>query len=342
MKNLNRKNSTSKLNKLSLLIFAAAMVFNTACSEVDFKEITEAASEVVGTDEGGETIFANNFTQRASDTPVDIMVVVDESPSMSAERKKLGEKIGSFISSLNGVDWRIAITTADASSDGEKGSFINLEGTSSKILTQKTTNYKEVFLNTIQRKASSVSSTEEPLAATVLAIAKAKTENAGFFRDGASLSVIYITDEDERSRGTSSKATKPSAVLGAVAATWPKKSFKAYGIVVEPGDFSCLRKASNHQEATFVSTLAAATGGLTGSLCDDDYSSTLSTIGKNVRKLNDTFELIDLPKADSIEVSLVPAQDIKWSLEGKKIIFDVPPLDDTKINVKFKKFAEEK
>lgn len=329
MKTLSRKNST-----FTLLFLAVAMLFNTACSEVGFTEITKAASKVVGNDEG-ETLFANNFTQKAENTPVDIIVVVDDSPSMSSEQKKLGERIESFIASLNGVDWRIAITTTDVSDDGPQGDFVTFEGTTTNVLSETVTNYKDVFLNTVKRKASK-SSSERPLEATILALSKANTVNKGFFREQASLSIIYISDEDERSNG-GSKATKPSEVVAAVTSLSSKKDFTAYGIIVEPGDSKCLFKAGNHKEATHVSALAYATGGLTGSICADDYSPTLKAIGKNVRKLNDTFELLDLPDNDSVEVSLAPEQDIKWSLEGKKLIFDVPPLDDTKITVKFKK-----
>jgi len=336
------------LRKILYIGAFASLMLTTACSDVGFQDVASAASKV----ETGEPttptpeptpvtpLEEDSFVQRASDTPVDIIVVVDDSPSMSGEQKKLGERIGSFISSLDGVDWRIAITTTDVSdkSTGLKGNFVEIEGTGTNILSYDTPDYQNKFLQTVKRKASA-SSSEQPLEATVLAVSKANTENAGFFRDGASLSVIYISDEDERSTG-GRKATKPATVLNAVKSVWSKKAFTAYGIIVEPGDYRCLDKGGSvakHRFGTHVSELARLTGGLTGSLCDDDYGPTLSAIGKKVRKLNDTFKLKAMPDKDSLTISMDPYQDMKWKMEGDSIVFERPPMDNTKISIKYKK-----
>ena len=336
------ENLNAVVRRLFILGALLSLLLTAACSEVDFTEVAsvskESEIEPAPAEPPPEVSEQDVFVQRASDTPVDIIVVVDDSPSMSKERKKLGERIGSFINSLNGVDWRIAVTTTDVSDDGPQGSFVDIEGTTSKVLTQAVPNYKEKFLATVEKKRSA-SSSEQPLAATILAAAKNSVENAGFFRSDASLSMIYISDEDEKSRGGSS-ATKPATVLSSVSALWPKKLFATYGIIVEPGDEDCLNQGGSvakHYYGTHVSELSRLTGGLTGSLCADDYGPTLSAIGQKVRKLNDTFELKSAPEAGSVVIELAPAQDIKWSMDGKMVTFDVPPMDNTKITVKYKK-----
>ncbi len=280
--------------------------------------------------------ITKQFTQKASSALADIVVVVDDSPSMASEQKKLGEKIGSFINSLNNINWRIAITTTDVSDKktGLKGNFVNWEGTHSRVLTKDTPNYQQVFLETVKRKASA-SSREEPLKATIMSIEKANTINSGFFRNNASLSVIYISDEDERSNG-GKKATKPSAVLNTVRAAWPQKQFTAYGIIVEPGDIKCLNKARNHKEGRHVSALAQATGGFTGSICDKDYSPALAAIGRQVGTLNSKFELNSVPDSGSLKVDLIPQQNINWSLINNAVVFKTAPLEGTLINISYK------
>ena len=121
---------------------------------------------------------------------LDVLVVVDNSPSMKEEQRKLGDRIDSFTDQLHGFDWQIAITTTDTSSGpyGLKGKFLSIEGMQSYVLTHKDQNVKTKFKNTVVREETQScsilcpSTKEHPLKAVELSIRKAEEENKGFFR----------------------------------------------------------------------------------------------------------------------------------------------------------------
>src|SRR5690606_8968839 len=91
-----------------------------------------------GTD-GRYTPGADLFFQKPVDGRVDILLVDDNSGSMSAEQNLLAQRFSTFISRLSGLDWQIGITTTDVTNDpvnGLRGSLLELSGhPGQKILT---------------------------------------------------------------------------------------------------------------------------------------------------------------------------------------------------------------
>lgn len=275
---------------------------------------------------------------------VDILFVVDNSPSMKKEQAKLGQRLSAFLAGLDNVDWQIAFTTTDVSNGkyGLKGSLQNLAGHGTdKILTSAYPDAEAVFLNTVQR-SEVASSDEQPLKASILAMEKRNTDNKGFFREGANLAIIVLSDEDEMSKGTSKFATKPSEVVSAFRTMFgTTKKLSVYGIVIEPGDVACYNDQkgtgdfANAFYGSFVTELARITSGLTGSICDRDYAQNLINIGTDVRHLTEYFALSQTPVAGSVEVILSPAQNISWKVEGKTLTFATAPQEGSLIQVSY-------
>ncbi len=334
---------------------AALMLLSLGCSkDVAFsnvaRELVEPPADLCETDCGPDAVFAEeNFEQKETNSKVDILFVVDNSPSMYEEQRMLGSRFGSFISALNTVDWQMAFTTTDVSngSYGLKGSFLDLEGQNGmKILNYKNNNANQVFEKTIQRKESNCtfvcpSVDEQGLLASIMAMDKSLTVNKDFFRDQTDLAIIFISDEDELSDGPR-EATKPVEVIDAFRQRWGQtKSLSVYGLVIQPGDAACLREKRDEGTTayygTHVSDLAALTGGITGSLCERDYSKTLAEISNRVRDLVDSFELASVP-VGPIKVELSPAQpELSWRVDGNKLYFSKPPVSGTKIKVIYQK-----
>lgn len=292
------------------------------------------------------------FYQTPRDSKVDILFVDDNSGSMEVEQSKLGAKFSSFIQGLRDLDWQIGVTTTDVSSGphGVKGSLLELDNHPGKtVLTQAFNDANSVFKHTIQRPETTGCSTptgncpsgnEQPLFATILAIDKRNSDNSGFFRNGVDLAVVVISDEDEMSTGPSN-ATKPQDVIDKFRSVWgPEKKLSFYGIIVEPGDLTCYNEqiqdtGGTASYGTHVAELARLTGGVTGSICNKDYSDTAQKIGAKVRELFDSFELEHVPEPGTVQVTLTPAQNVSWKVEGNKLIFNPPPAHGTKINVKY-------
>ncbi|MBK9039292.1 MAG: hypothetical protein IPL83_09060 [Bdellovibrionales bacterium] len=328
-----------------------------ACSEVNFTPETAGGAQSLSPD--SPSIVDNPtpppidnprvkdvFFQNASDNQVDILVLIDNSPSMFEEQQKIGETISSFFNQLGDVDWQVGITTTDISGGtfSTNGDLLKFDSTSSYVLTKAVPDYKRAFLKTITRKESDcysncASSNEQPLRASMMAMDKRDTQNQGFFRPGADLALVIISDEDEMSTGPAG-ATTPNDLISHFGSIWgSSKNFAAFGIVIVPGDTNCFSKntAGGGNYGDFVSELTGKTGGLIGSICDSDFGPTLSKIGKKVSNLLTSFELSEEPLESSIQLTSLPQQSLEWHLESKRIIFKTAPSQGTKIEVSYLK-----
>lgn len=288
-----------------------------------------------------ETFFATSVDTGGS---VDILFVVDNSTSMTQEQQKLGDRLSSFVDSLDGLDWQIGITTTDVTNGtyGLKGSLVNLVGAGGYILSSRTPNYEQVFKDTVVRKETlncsgdCPSSNEQPLAATILAIQKGTTDNAGFFRPEANLAVIMLSDEDEMSTAPS-EATTPEQFVNAMDSHFGRtKKVNVFGIIIQPGDSTCYDNQDTLVSyGHYVSRLAALTGGLTGSICENDYTRNLQNIGQRVKDLQNEVILSKAPVAGSLVIKLIPEMNINWSLHGKKVVFEEDLPEGTQIDVSY-------
>lgn len=329
------------------LIITSA-VWATACSEVSFAPDPnfEAPLDLPP----GTMLETFGFSDQDTRAKVDILFVIDNSGSMLEEQAKLGPALSSFIGSIAKIDWQIGITTSDTSNGphGIKGSLVPMKGTSTKILTKNLANYASVFQNTVYRDEvvgcqdpNCPSADERPLEAVSLAIGKRASDNAGFFRNGADLAVVVLTDEDEQSTGAGTSGQM--LVSAAKAAFGDSKTFTGFGILIKPGDTACYNSQRGTNGAgsygSFASAFSILTGGLTGSICDTDYGPTLTSIGTRVREMVRTITLKMMPNPDTIQLRIRPFDpNLQWTIEGQVITFKTPPRAGTKIDVMYLPF----
>ncbi len=321
-------------------------VWATACSDVAFTPDPNFNQGLEAPPGGILETFG--FSDQDTRAKVDILFVVDNSRSMLDEQMKLAPALNSFLSMIAKIDWQIGFTTTDVSDGqhGVKGSLLPLKGASGKILTAATPNYAQVFANTVVRDelvnckdTDCPSADERPLEAITLAISKRNGDNAGFFRDGADLATIILSDEDERSTGSGTSAT--DVVNTVKSAFGVNKTFTAFGIVIKPGDSTCYNRqqANGGNYGTYASALALLTQGLTGSICDDDYGPTLASIGNRVREAVKSITLKVMPNPSTIQLKMIPFDpNLQWTVEGQTITFSYPPKAGTKIWVAYLPF----
>jgi len=336
------------VNNMRLGLVLSAAVWATACSEVAFSpnpEFEQALELPPGT-----VLETFGFSEQDTRAKVDILFVIDNSGSMIEEQVKLGPALSSFIGSIARIDWQIGITTSDTSAGpfGVQGGLVPMKGTNTKILSKNVPNYQAVFQNTVYRDEiincvdpNCPSADERPLEAITMAVGKRNAENAGFFRAGADLATVVLTDENERSTG--SGTTGVDVVNAVRAAFGVNKTFTGFGIVVRPGDTACYALQTANQGAgqygTFVAAFATLTKGLLGSICDADYGPTLSGIGTRVREMVKTITLKQMPNPDTIQLRIRPFDpNLTWTIEGQTITFNTPPKAGTKIDVMYLPF----
>ena len=160
--------------KTLLRVISAATLgfgFVVACSPVQFGMDTSKCEEVGETcvvDESGNYKF--DYSVTAGGGKVDILIVNDNSASMSFEQRALADRFNNFVQRLDQrkVDYRIAITTSDISNqvsggtEGNNPRAINQNGAlqdgrlitfgnGAKYLTPTTSNRVNLFRGAIER-----------------------------------------------------------------------------------------------------------------------------------------------------------------------------------------------
>jgi hypothetical protein len=325
--------------------FLAVGALTVGCSDMNFSS-TPANTNPNAPVSAGQSV-TDRFTQGFTQNKLDILVVVDDSNSMEDDQKKMGSRISSFINTLSDVDWQIAITNTDVSNGpyGLKGSFLPVDGAGTYVLTPSTPDYSNKFLKTVVRPQSYLcnpecpSGDEQPLRAMIQSMEKRDSDNAGFFRPGADLSVLVLSDEDEKSTG-GSNATRGDEVVGTFRSIWgDSKNLSVFGMIIVPGDVRCLAEQGGGSAVAFgarVHSLAQMTGGSTGSICDRDFGPALARIGQRVKRLLEFVQLRAKPDVSTIKISFSPDHKTNYRVVEKRIYFENPPPVGTQISVDYK------
>ncbi len=282
---------------------------------------------------------------------------------MDAQQRRLAQRFDGLTKSLTDIDYNIGMTTTDLVTHlhRQDGRLMKWEGTNSISLNSRTPNAENVFKNTITReetvgcnllKNECPSGYEQGLRASILSFEQQYSANSGFFRPGVDLAIIILSNEDELSNGKAVKlpgdkkktaaTTAAQVITGFEAAFQKSKSLAVHGIIIKPGDKECLKEqkaqskvANNAFYGEIISDLISKTGGTAHSICDQNYTQSLNAISQQVRKLVGTFELNQEPKVGSVKVTLTPAQNIPFTVVGKKVIFDSPPASGTRIEITY-------
>jgi len=258
----------------------------------------------------------------------DVLIVIDNSASMTFEQSSMANRFDSFLNQLKGLDWRLGIITTDVSGTGPKkdGNLLQLSGLTDQNYLHSGMNtsvIEESFAKTIQRPAREGSQFEQGIKATYLAIQK-KQE---FFRDLGSLNVILVSDADETPvRGEKPDIrNNPNELLKMIQKDYPTKPFYFHSLVVKEGDVECLKLENNEAYGRQYSWLSEKTGGIQGSVCEKDYSSQLKLIGGKVSQKVLMLELgcVPLQGSITIENSLQSPSPV-FQVVDSRILFEQP------------------
>lgn len=199
-----------------------------ACAPVSFDTLPENKNDnVVTRCVGTECFYDVTEEKTVGEGLVDILIVNDNSGSMSFEQNKMATAFSGFLSSINNLDYRIAMTTTDVSDMRQRiGTLTNLGynppgpyngngalqdgrlidfGSGQKYLSRTTSNKENLFNNTVKRPETAQcessgfsqcpSGDERGIVAAGLSI---KNHVSSFARPTAHLAVIILADEDER------------------------------------------------------------------------------------------------------------------------------------------------
>ncbi|OFZ15453.1 MAG: hypothetical protein A2Z20_12220 [Bdellovibrionales bacterium RBG_16_40_8] len=289
-----------------------------------------------------------------NENKVDILVVIDNSGSMAYEQQSMALRTSNFLSILQGLDWRIAITTTDPTATlsvntadpklngliapvGSKkvykyvsdGLFLPINNHPGEFYIESTLSQSDAqnrLSQTLQRPETG-SGKEQAIYATYRMIERGFTEQNknpvqhNFFRDGANFSALVISDEDESASGTKND---PQNLMSLVYNTFQgQKAFSWHSIITKPKDENCLKTYGATYGERY-NQLSLMTGGLIGSVCESDYASQLAGIANGIRQLVKTLTLSCQPLPQFPIVVLKDGQTYSgtYTIEGVNLKFD--------------------
>lgn len=252
----------------------------------------------------------DTFYQEVTDK-VDILWVVDNSLSMGDEQEELGSKISSFIDAVAGtdLDWQMGVVTTDMEDDTQSG---RLQG-GPLILTPDTANYENKFYKLVTQVGINGSDKEAGIDAAIQALTAPLAEgyNAGFLRDEAKLSVVYLSDENDcTNRGSLSGYDGAACYDHSDLLTPVSDLIREYdeikgdsrmivsSIVGPPISAGCVGAVPGPR----YETMADAFGGIQASICESDFSSVMEDLGLQSAGLYTSFRLTYAAVPESIEV----------------------------------------
>lgn len=351
---------------LQLLLTTTVLITFLACGPVKFSSSSnQATNPDAGTDNTGtgttppdqtgtgSTSTKNvetTYTVTSNQNKVDIVLIVDNSSSMTQDNLKLADRLTNFVSQLesSAIDWQMCLTvTTYVPNNGTNywGMSINwadYAGTQKWVLKKGTTNLPTIFKNTLLNNIAtgSVNTNDERAIKAAYWHVGYKSYNS-CYRTGAALAYIIISDEDERSIGgveaskyysdeykTLEQDDLPSSLVDKVKSSLGSDvRFRANSIVVKSNDTTCLQTQDDQGTKAHYGTkyedLSNITGGGIGSICDNDYTSNLNYFNDVI---NDSLESMPLecnPIDNNVSVTITPANaSVASSVQGQSLIFN--------------------
>lgn len=310
----------------------------------------------------GARVYEDLYVQPPA-VPVDVLFVVDNSKSMQGEgeeQQRVADAFDDFIVNLSEADieFHIGVTTTDMSDEnltrpGTEGRLVEYTASSTRYryITYEMAEslYQQVFTGMINLiGGSDGAGYEKGLYAAKTALFPTNRGgksgdggyNAGFLRDDARLAIIFVSDEDDCSDDDSLGLTDPEQCYSQYNQLRPVSEYVddylslkradsdiVVGAIIGPTgldpDTACAKATG---EGRRYITATEAFGGVTGSICESDFSQILQQMGLAAASFMTTFPLEVAPDLTSLQVFIddveIPAgQEWVYDAEAQAIVF---------------------
>jgi len=354
---------SSNMKKLKFIVLFAVLLSFGACTETQFSE--RFPSQPLEP-EPQFNRFSQEFDQGAQEKIVDLLVVVDNSVSMLPDQEKLSIEFANFVNAISDADYRIGVITTDTNSVGNEdrpgfhGNLDIVESTGRRYISRQDSNPEQLFADLTKRKETVFceenrrrpefcpSFDERPLLAIKQAIDKRNTSNLGFFRPGADLGVIIITDEDEIENEDGSYYSAEDLLEHFSNEFTDSKKMTSFSISILEEDSSCLeiqrkdvKRDTSVRYGLRVGELSNLTGGFNSSICDENYGAAIQSVSRYVER-NLIPIIVDVPDSiilESVELIIIQPDgspfEADFTLEDKKLRILPSPPRGSKVTLRY-------
>ncbi len=272
---------------------------------------------------------ADHFRQ---DPPaeVDVLVVVDNSYSMQPYQEKLATNFDQFVAFFDeaSVDYHIAVTTT-TTIDSDHGELNGCTAEEVDAIPEPGGLVQGAFIHPETNKPNKLfedlvqvgvcgTGLEMGMEAAWLAIDSEAEANQAWRRTEASLSILFVSDEEDVSPLPPRDYVDKIRVQ--VAALEDRQRFNASALVFggDIGDCTTEQAADASEGLRYVAAVSA-TGGVRGDICSANYGSALTEMSIATARLTEAFFLSEEPAEDTIEVEvdglILPCDSGQWSYQ---------------------------
>jgi len=274
-----------------LLALAGVAALSGCKRTYDFVEPVEVPT--AGEPPSLETPVKTDVITQVTTPEVDILWVIDNSGSMAEEQAKLASNFSAFMEFFldSGLDWHIGVVSTDC--DGaEKGKlqgaggyrYLDVDSPNPVALFQQMATLGTNGSFDERGRRAAYSALTDPLLSGY---------NAGFYRENASLHVIVISDENDYSAQNPSR----NEFINFMNSIKPDPETVTFSSIVGPQNGCATAEAGTDYLA-----VTAAVGGITESICLDDWAPVHEQLGLQAAGLKREYFLSDVPVAGTIEV----------------------------------------
>lgn len=240
---------------------------------------------------------------QVSKPSVDILFVIDNSCSMEEEQAYLAGNFQSFLSYflVSGLDYHIGVVSTDMNHPNHSGKLQARSGY--RYIDSETPNAAQVFAQMAQLGTlGSGWERGRDAVFTAIDLRRDQPSNEGFYRHGAALDVIFVSDEDD----VSELITRAEFHQWLDGLKWSPEMVTLHSIVAPNlfGDCSVAFSVGTEYLAS-----SAYTGGQTFSICETNWEPMLDTLGLEASGLKREYFLTKVPVIDSLEVEVVLESD---------------------------------
>lgn len=268
---------------------------------------------------------------------VDIVVVVDNSSSMKEEQTNLSSKMAPLLSAIKDSNWQILVTSTSPNSFYRRGPY-----------SKSTPFYERAFSKAVIDAGLDGGGLERPMLRAVDALRWSPFLSGGsWLRSNSTVAVVILTDEDnchldnEKGYGCSgfsdASGTYLTNYLSSIRTVGTDA--RVYGIFWHPSQAQA-QCSTALKQATVVADVVQRTGGTWGSICDADYSATLSKISNDVAKiLKADFQLKNIPDQGTFRMTVNGQPWTEFELQGLRVRFTRKPSVGSTIRVQYRSGA---
>lgn len=368
------------------LIFKITVIFFLTligCAKINFTPTTQEihTSTLPNQTSSSNTPSAPNaanmmsFSQTVdyANKQVDFLIVFDDSNSMLPDLKKLAASLGTFLRELeaSNLDWQMCMTTTGSNSVngiekwGESFTWIGAAsdfGSPTTLLKKGMSNLDGIFVNTVNslKIGGPNSGDERGLKATNQHFQKGRlnmTGSNGCYRKDAAISVIIVSNEDERSVGGDKSKLKSNDAINSYRALeaedFPENllisaksmfgdnlRFTFNSIIVKPGDSNCelledKSGTSPSHPGMLYARMSTLTNGGIGSICDSNFTNNLNIFKDKIVNSLSNLDLPCEPIAGKTKVLINQKDSTDFDLTMKTVKFRHPLQEGTKIDIQF-------